>query len=75
MKQLEGKDLEDLVKAELEPINMGMPILKEIGAKWLVEMAEYLSDNPQFIVNGFLHSGIAAAISGDEIKCDDMPSK
>ena len=54
---------------------MGMPILKEIGAKWLVEMAEYLSDNPQFIVNGFLRSGIAAAISRDEIECDDMQSE
>ena len=75
MKQLEGKDLENLEEAELEPINMGMPILKEIGAKWLVGMAEYLSDNPQFVVNGFLHSGIAAAIGRNEIECANIPSE
>ncbi len=73
MKQLEGKDLQDLGDAELQPINMGMPIMKEIGAKWLVGMAEYLSNNPQFIVNGFLHSGITAAIDGDEIESVDAP--
>ena len=75
MKQLEGKDLEDLGEADLEPINMGMPILKEIGAKWLVGMHEYISNNPQFIVNGFLHSGIAAAIDGYDIECDNMASE
>lgn len=73
MKQLEGKDLENLEEAELEPINMGMPILKEIGAKWLVGMAEYISDNPQFVVNGFLRSGIAGAIDGNEIERTDIP--
>ena len=35
------------------PINLGMPMLKELGAKWLVEMADYLSDNPQFITNHY----------------------
>ena len=74
MKQLEGKDLQDLGDAELQLINMGMPIMKEIGAKWLVGMAEYLSDNTQFIVNGFLHSGITAAIDRDEIECVDTPN-
>ena len=38
MKQLEGKDVES---AELQPINLGMPVLKELGARWMVEMAEY----------------------------------
>ena len=75
MKQLEGEDLENLEEAELDPINLGMPILKEIGAKWLVGMAEYLSDNPQFIVNGLLRSSIAAAIGGTEIECADTPSE
>ena len=31
---------------------VNMEQLKVLGAKWLVEMAEYISDNPQFIVNG-----------------------
>lgn len=66
IKQLEGKDLDNLEEAELEPINMGMPVLKEIGAKWLVGMAKYLSDNPQFRVNGFMRAGIAGAIDVGE---------
>ena len=40
-------------------------MLKEIGAKWLVEMFEYICDNPQIIVNCFIHSGITAAFDGD----------
>ena len=32
--------------------------MRNIGAKWLVEVAKYISDNPQFIVNGFIHAGI-----------------
>lgn len=36
-----------------------MPILKESGPQWLVGMAEYISDNLEFIVNGFQHSGTA----------------
>ena len=54
--QLEGRDLDDLEAAELQPISLGMPTLKEIRAQWLVEMAEYISENPQFIVNGFICS-------------------
>ena len=39
MKQLEntGDELED---AQLQPIQMGMPVMKEISAKWLVEMSD-----------------------------------
>ena len=61
MKQLEGKDIES---AELHPINLGMPVLKELGAKWMVEMAEYFGENPQVVVNGFMKAGIAGALDG-----------
>ena len=33
-------------------------------AKWLVDMADYTSNNPQFIANGFLHTGITEALDG-----------
>ena len=36
MKQLEGQDIDDLEMVELQPIDLGLPALKEIGAKWLV---------------------------------------
>ena len=55
---------------ELEPINLGMPVL-EIGAKWLVEMADYISDNPQFIINDFIRSGIARAADGRQDETGD----
>ena len=48
MKQLEGEDVET---AELCPINLGMSVLKELGAKWMVEKAEYFSENPQIFVS------------------------
>ena len=35
-----------------------------MGAKRLVEMFRYISDNPQFIVNGFIHAGISTALDG-----------
>ena len=40
-----------------------MQVVKQI-AKWLVDMAKYISDNPQFIVNGFIRSGITGALDG-----------
>ena len=32
--------------SDIEPVSLGLPMLKELGAKWLVQMAEYFSDNP-----------------------------
>lgn len=62
MQQLQGQ--EDIETAELQEINLGLPALKELGAKWLVNMAEYITRNPQFIVNGFIKSGITGALDG-----------
>ena len=54
IKQLDGKKDE---ATELEPICLGLPMLKE-----LVEMAEYFADNSQIIANGFHQAGIASAL-------------
>jgi hypothetical protein len=67
MKQLEGKDLDS---SDLEPINLGSAVVKEKSAKWLVELAEYFGKNPQIIVNGFIKTGIAAALDGIEEEMD-----
>ena len=48
-------------------INLSMPVLKETGAKWLVEMADYLSHHPQFITNGFRRAGIIGALDGEDV--------
>ena len=47
---------------ELQPVSLGLPILKELVAMWMVDMSEYLAENPQIIVNGFVKAGITAAL-------------
>ena len=68
-----------MANAVLEPVALSLPLMKELGAKWLTEMAEYLSANPQFVVNGFIHSGITHALDHNDennvaesgITCDE----
>lgn len=50
----------------LEAVELDLPVLKKLGVKWLVQMAEYFSDNPQIIINGFVKAGITAAHDGQE---------
>ena len=57
--QLQGRNTEEV---ELLPVDLSLPVLKEMGAKWIVEMFEYISNNPQFMVNGFLKAGITQEI-------------
>ena len=59
--QLQGEDVE---MAILQPIDLAMPVMNKLGAKWLLEMADYMyiADSPQFIVNGFIQSGIMEAL-------------
>ena len=64
MEQIEGED--DIDGAENSPVSLSMPVLKEIGAKWMVEMAEHVSDNPQYIRNGFQRAIITGTLSGAE---------
>ena len=60
--QLAEHDTEDLSSVPLSPIDLSLAALKEIGAKWLVEMVQYLRMNPDIIVNGFIRTGIADAL-------------
>ena len=75
IRQLDGKELDDLEEAELTPIDLSMPVMKEASAKWFVDAAEYISDNPSLIVSGFIHSGITSAFDGNlqDIEDDDIP--
>ena len=60
-------DESDIQSTNLQPINLGLPLLKELGAKWMVEMLEYFAANPQIIVNGFVKAGIAGALDRKEV--------
>ena len=44
-------------KVELQHVSLNLPAMRELGAKWLVEMADYISQNPQFITNAFCRVG------------------
>ena len=50
-----GDDLDGL---QAQPVNLTAQAMKSVGGKWLVEMHEYISSNPQIIVNGFHNAGI-----------------
>ena len=54
----------------LQPVDMGLPIMRELGAKWIEEMVEHISDSPQFAVRGFIRSGISLALDGINIEED-----
>ena len=50
-----------------------MSVLKEVGAKWLVDMADYISNNPKIIVNRFIQAGIIRALGGlEDVESDEM---
>ena len=59
IKQPEGQDIETAV---LQPIDLGLPALKELGVKWMVEVTDYFGENPQTAINGFIKAGIVQAL-------------
>jgi len=52
VQQLEGEDIET---CELKPIDLSMSVLKNVRAKWLVEMVNYFEDN---LLMGFFAHGL-----------------
>ena len=53
-----------MIDADLQPVDLCLPLMKEHTAKWLVEAANHISNNPQIIVNGFIKAGISKALDG-----------
>jgi len=76
LQQLRAHRRVSLNQIELNPIDLGMPALKELGAQWLVKMAQYIEDNPQFVVNGFVKAGISKALDNGtaDISSEDSSS-
>lgn len=58
IQQIRNQPTSDIGDIVLEPVDLSMGAMKHISAQWLVKMWEYIIDNPQFIVNGFVRSGI-----------------
>ena len=57
----------------LEPVDLSLPIMKELGAKWLTDMTGYLASNSQFIVNGFIRSGVSHALDHSSENIPESP--
>ena len=55
-----------MANAVLESVDLSLPSMKELGAKWLTGMAEYLAANPQFMVNRFICSGVTHALDHND---------
>ena len=66
-----SEQLSDDIDGSLQPINLGLPVLKELGARWMVEMADYFMANPKIVVNGFVRAGITAALDGRKATEDE----
>ena len=45
------------------PVDLKLSIVKPIGAKWLMELYDYLKAKPEIIINGFRGAGIVACLS------------
>ena len=52
-------------------VDLSTARMKCVGGKWIVEMFEYLENNPQIIVHGFRHAGIFNALG--ILNDDDLP--
>ena len=52
------------------------PLMKSLGAEWLVRMSEYFINNPSIAVNGFLAAGIPQSIDACKpfVEDDDKPT-
>ena len=57
-KQFEDHGYVPLEDIALDPVDLSLANMKKIGTNWLVEATKYIADNPQFIVNGFIHAGM-----------------
>lgn len=50
---------ESLRNGETEPVvNLGMGVVKPLGAQWLQELYDYMLLHPEVIINGFRGAGI-----------------
>ncbi len=65
--QLKERSEEDIEEYGLEPINLSMARMKEVSGNWLVEAADYISQNPSCLVNGFIKTGITGCIDCSEL--------
>ena len=42
----------------LQPVPMQLSIMKPIGAKWMMNLYDYIKSKPELVINGFRNVGI-----------------
>ena len=47
-------------------VDVKMTVIKEVGARWLVSLYDYLLNNPDICSNGFSKAGITLAIANPD---------
>ena len=47
------------------PIKIHLSMMKRVGAQWIKELYEYISDHPDIIRNGFKAAGITDVVSSE----------
>ena len=46
----------------LQPVAMQLSIMKPIGAKWMMDLYDYIKSKPELVINGFRNVGIVDII-------------
>ena len=74
LQQIENQNAVSVSDVVLEPVDLSLARMKHISTNWLVEMWEYIVDNPQFVVNGFITSETCCALDGviSDDELDDL---
>ena len=63
MEQLHDVETSDIDSVQLQPVDLSMAQIKKLSGQWLVEMHDYTASHSNFIVNGFVQSGITQVLS------------
>ena len=48
----------DVSSPGLQPVPMQLSIKKPIGAKWMMDLYDYIKSKPELVINGFRNVGI-----------------
>ena len=51
------------VGKEITPVDLKMPTMKPLGARWLISLYDYITENKSIVENGFKAAGLLGCCS------------
>ena len=48
---------------DIQPVDLRLSVVKPMGAKWMIDLYDYLKGNPSIITHGFKHVGISDCLA------------